>query len=140
MKRTPLNAEIKKYIIDVKSYLICDWKTRNRFIRDLKNDISDFVDENENVSMDDIRKRFGEPQDIAKGFFENADIKKIKRRMNIGRIIAIGIALALLIWAAGVTIAVMDVHIKEPGYFVEYMHDDPIHGETIYETIGDPLE
>ena len=36
MKRAPLNREIKKYIIDVKSYLICDWRTRQKFLKDLK--------------------------------------------------------------------------------------------------------
>ena len=136
MKHTPLNTDIKKYIIDVKSYLICDWKTRNRFIRDLKNDIFDFVDENENVSMDDIRQRFGEPQDIAKGFFENADIKKIKRRMNIGRTVIIGVIAALLIWLGVLLFAVLHPYVDEPtSYVVEYMQDGIVQGEVVHETV-----
>lgn len=134
MKHKPLNTELKKYIVDIESYLICDWRTKNRFIRDLKNDIIDFVDENENVTMDDIRKRFGEPQDIAKGFLENVDLKKIKRRMNIGGIIAIGIAVALFIWAAGVTTIIIDAHSSNEGYFVDEVHDTPENQITVDST------
>lgn len=137
MRGKSLNLEIKKYIMDVQSYLICDWQTKRRFIKDLKNDIVDFVDENENVTIDDVRRRFGEPKDIAMGFFENADIKKIKRRMNIGRIISVGIAMALFIWVAAVTIAVIDLHNEEPGYFVDEMYDGIVQGEIIDDTVGE---
>ena len=74
MKRAPLNREIKKYIIDVKSYLICDWRTRQKFLKDLKNDINDFVDENEEVTIDDVRNRFGEPEKISRSCLEAADL------------------------------------------------------------------
>lgn len=138
MSDTTLNSEIKKYIVDVKSYLICDFRTRRRFINDLKNDIACFVDENENVTMDDVRKRFGEPKDIAKGFFENADIKKIKKRMTIGRTVVIGVIIALLIWLSIWLFVVIHPYIEEPEtYIVEYMHDGDVQEKTIHEIVGE---
>ena len=128
MKRAPLNREIKKYIIDVKSYLICDWRTRQKFLKDLKNDINDFVDENEEVTIDDVRNRFGEPEKISRSFLEGADLKKIKRHMNFCRILAVTAAVALIIWAVGMTVAVID---SSGGYLVTEFDDEIISVERV---------
>ncbi|MDE5963781.1 MAG: hypothetical protein K2G65_00060 [Eubacterium sp.] len=132
MKHKSLNREINKYIIDVKSYLICDWRTRQKFLKDLKNDINDFVDEKEDVTMDDIRDRFGEPEKISRSFLEGADLKKIKRRMNFGRTIIVGVIAALLIWLGVLLFTVIHPYVEEPKtYMVEYMHDETVEGEVI---------
>ncbi len=135
MKRAPLNREIKKYIIDVKSYLICDWRTRQKFLKDLKNDINDFVDEKEDVTIEDIRNRFGEPEKISRSFLEGADLKKIKRRMNFGRTIIVGVIAALLIWLGALLFAVIHPYVEEPKtYIVEEVHDTPENQITIDST------
>ncbi|MDE5974851.1 MAG: hypothetical protein K2G73_09330 [Eubacterium sp.] len=132
MKHKSLNREINKYIIDVKSYLICDWRTRQKFLKDLKNDINDFVDEKEDVTMDDIRDRFGEPEKISRSFLEGADLKKIKIRMNFGRTIIVGVIAALLIWLGALLFTVFHPYVEEPKtYMVEYMHDETVEGEVI---------
>ncbi len=128
MRHKTLNREIKRYIVSVKSYLICDWRTRQKFLKDLKNDINDFVDEKEDVTMDDIRDRFGEPEKISRSFLENADLKKIKRRMNFGRTLAVTAAIALMIWAVGVTVAVID---SSGGYIVTEFDGETISVETV---------
>lgn len=135
MKRAPLNREIKKYIIDVKSYLICDWRTRQKFLKDLKNDINAFADEKEDVTIEDIRDRFGEPEKISRSFLENADLKKIKRRMNFGRTIIVGVIAALLIWLGALLFAVIHPYVEEPKtYIVEEVHDTPENQITIDST------
>ncbi len=136
MKRAPLNREIKKYILDVKSYLICDWRTRQKFLKDLKNDINDFVDENEEVTIDDVRNRFGEPEKISRSFLEGADLKKIKRRMNFGRTIIVGVIAALLIWLGALLFAIIHPYVEEPKtYMVEEMHNGTGEGEVIGEIV-----
>lgn len=135
MKRAPLNREIKKYIIDVKSYLICDWRTRQKFLKDLKNDINAFADEKEDVTIEDIRNRFGEPEKISRSFLEGADLKKIKRRMNFGRTIIVGVIAALLIWLGALLFAVIHPYVEEPKtYIVEEVHDTPENQITIDST------
>lgn len=138
MKDTSLDLEIKRYIVDVKSYLICDFRTRRRFINDLKNDIACFIDETENATMDDVCRRFGEPRDIAKGFFETADIKKIKKRMNIGRTVTIGVIIALVMWLSALLFVIIHPYVEEPkSYIIEYMHDGDVPDATINETVGE---
>lgn len=136
MKRAPLNREIKKYILDVKSYLICDWRTRQKFLKDLKNDINDFVDEKEDVTIEDIRNRFGEPEKISRSFLEGADLKKIKRRMNFGKTIILGVIAALLIWLGALLFAIIHPYVEEPkAYMVEEMHNGTGEGEVIGEIV-----
>lgn len=141
MRHTPLKKEIKRYIFDVKSYLICDWQTRHRFLKDLQNDINAFADEKEDVNIEGIRDRFGEPEKIARSFLEDADLKKIKRRMNFTRIIFIGVTIALSIWLGVWLFTLIHPYVEEPKtYVVEHMCDTPVQGETIHETIGEPVE
>lgn len=133
------NNDINKYIKDIKSFLICDYKTQKKFIDDFKNDVFSYIEDNSVNDIDKISEHFGTPQEIAKGFFENADTKKIKKKMNISRIILIGIIAALLIWIVGVTVAVIDAHPSNDGYFVEEMHDGILMGEIIADSTGEDI-
>lgn len=118
-----LNKDVNKYIREIKSYLICDYKTQNKLVGDIKNRIYEHIEDDLIHNMDDIYKRIGAPQEIVKGFLENADSRKIKKRMNISKTIVIGVIIALLMWGIGVTIAVIDSHFSCDGYIVDEMHD-----------------
>jgi len=118
--------ETKKYIKSVKSLLLCDIQTKRRFIKDFRDDLSGYIEDNNIADIKNVYDHFGTPEQVAKGFLETADIKNIKKKMNIGKIIAAGIALALIIWATGVTIAVIDAHIDTTGgYDVIEEYDGP---------------
>lgn len=135
MNNKQMNKAVNKYIKEVKSYLICDFKTQRKFTGDLKSRIHEHMDNGVINSADDIYQQIGDPQEIVKGFFENADTRKIKRRMNFTRVLMIGIIVFLLIWVTGVIIALVDVHISNNGYMVEEMYDvDPDTGEMTLES------
>ena len=119
-----LKKEINKYIKEIKLNIICDFKTRNKFISDIKNSIFDFVECENIVSMDDIYNHFGTPQQIAKEFFLNADVKKIKRRMNFTKIVLIGIIVALIMWATTLVYAIIDANYIHDGHIVEEIVDE----------------
>lgn len=138
MTNKELNKITNKYIGEVKSLIICDWKTRKKFVGDLKNSIFDYVDYAEVKSIDDISKQFGTPQDIARSFFDSVDIKKVKKRMNISKTIAIGITAALIIWAAGITAIVVD-DIVHPGYIVDEITDEIPEGSVFYGSTDDEV-
>ena len=129
MRDKLLNKEVKKYIKDINSYLICDCSTRNKFIRDLKSDIDEYIEGNSVTDFDSVYNHFGEPRDIAKGFLENADTKKIKRKMDITKVALIAVIIALVMWGIGITAAWIDAHESNTGYNITEM------GETIYQKI-----
>lgn len=118
-----LKRDIKRYIKEIKQNIICDFRTRKKFISDIKNSIYDFAESANAVTMDDIYKHFGKPQEIAKEFLLNADVKKIKKRMNVTKIVLIGIIAALVMWAAGLVYAIIDANVIHSGYYVETIHD-----------------
>lgn len=134
MNNKQMNKAVNKYIKEVKSYLICDFKTQRKFTGDLKSRIHEHMDNGVINSADDIYKQIGDPQEIVKGFFENADTRKIKRRMNFTRVLMIGVIVFLLIWGTGIALEVID-DLYHPGYFVEEMYDvDPDTGEMTLES------
>lgn len=119
-----LKKEINKYIREINSNIICDYKTRKKYIGDIKASVYDYIEENNVTGADEIYKHFGTPQEISKAFFENADIKKIKKRMNFTRIILIGVITVILVWAVALTIDVIDTFESNRGYGYEIVHDE----------------
>ena len=126
-----LDRDIKNYIKEIKSLLICDYKTQNKFIGDIKSRLDEHIENGLINSIDDVYMRMGTPQDIAKAFFENADVKKVKKKMNITKIILIGIIAALLMFAGTLVIEIIDGHSSNNGYIVEEMVDGIDNGDVI---------
>lgn len=116
MSDKEINKNIKKYIKDINSYLICDYGTRNKFISDLKSDIDEYIENNSVTDFDSVYNHFGKPKNIAKGFLENADTKKIKRKMDIAKVVVATVMIALAMWGIGVTSAWIDAHQSNTGY------------------------
>ena len=118
-----LKKDINQYIKEIKQNIICDFKTRKKFISDIKNSIYDFVECENSTSIDDVYHHFGTPQQIAKEFFVNADVKKIKRRMNFTKVVFVGVFVALLMFGTALVIELVDAHSSNHGYGVEYIAD-----------------
>lgn len=91
-----LKKEINQYIKEIKLNIICDFKTRKKFISDLKNSIYDFVECENIFSIDGVYNHFGTPRQIAKEFFLNLDFRKIKRKLNFTKGVIVGAAAALI--------------------------------------------
>lgn len=135
-----LDKDIKNYIKEVKSLLICDYKTQNKFIGDIKCRLDEHIENGLIDNIDDVYKRMGTPQDIAKAFFENADVKKVKKKMNITKIILIGIIAALLMLAGTLVIEIIDGHSSNNGYIVDEMVDGEEYNEITVSSIGEETE
>ncbi|MEZ3420994.1 MAG: hypothetical protein K1V95_03640 [Eubacterium sp.] len=118
-----LEQEINRYLKEIKSNIICDFKTKRKYICDLKTSIYDFAEENHVNDFKQVYQQFGPPREIAKTFFEQADIKKIKKRMDFTRILLIGVIIALVMWAGVLIYAVIDANITNPGYYEEWIGD-----------------
>lgn len=126
MSDKQFKKDLKKYIKDINSYLICDCGTRNKFISDLKSDIDEYIESKSITDFSAVRNHFGEPRDIAKGFLETADTKKIKRKMNITRVALIAVIVALVMWGIGITVELIDAHRDYAGYSITGIRDASI--------------
>lgn len=114
-----LQTEINKYIKEIKSLVFCNSKTLKGFLNDFKNDILNYVDENNVTDILNVIQHFGTPEEVAKGFLESTDLKKIKKRIQIKNFILVAIIVFILIWALSVTFATLESLKSVNGYFVE---------------------
>lgn len=118
-----MKKDIDNYIKEINANIICDFKTRKKYLADIKNSIYDYIDEANAENMDEIYNQFGTPQEISKSFFDGADIKKIKKRMNFTKVIIIGAVIALAMFAVALMASFVDVYKSNRGYGVEYIAD-----------------
>ena len=98
-----LKKDINQYIKEIKLNIICDFKTRKKFISDLKISIYDFVECENIFSVDEVYRHFGTPQQIAKEFFLGLNFRKIKRKMNYTKGVIVGTVVSLI----GVAVVLM---------------------------------
>lgn len=93
-----LEKEISRYLNDIKCLMPGDNSSKRKYLRGLKNEIYDYAEENEVVSMGDIVLHFGEEEEVAKLYVDTLDVKSIKRKYNFRRIIISVLISALVVW------------------------------------------
>ena len=123
-----LRNETKKYLKEVRSLLFCDAKTLKSFLKDFENDVTNFANDNGVTDMQQIIEHFGTPDQVARGFFETTDLRKIKKRLQVKRYILCGILAVALIWAVILTFIATDIHKSNNGNYVNTVnHINIIH-------------
>lgn len=118
-----LQNEIKKYIKDIRSLLFCDSKTLKSFLKDFENDVINFADDNGVTDMQQIVEHFGAPDQVARGFFETTDLRKIKKRMQVKQYILCGVLVAVFVWALCLMRLTVYEHKENNGTFVRTVNE-----------------
>ena len=114
-----IDKDIKNYLNDISTYLVCTKKQKKIILEDIKTSIRDYIETTNINDMSEIYNHFGSPEDIAKTYLANfvkpADIKKVVSKKKV---LIIAIVIALVIFATGVITIVIENN-KEHGYIVE---------------------
>ena len=126
-----INTQLRRYYRQIRSWLPCDRKQKNRCIQELSESMIGFLEQKPNASFQDIVDRFGTPQQIASAFIEETDTQKLLHSLKIRKRIVMWVATGII--AALLTLAV--------GLGVElYILDDIAHGYVITDIIeSDPV-
>lgn len=85
------DRERKRYLKNINDLLICSSKKRKQFLHDFNSNIDDFLQNNPDASLDDLKNAMGTPQEIADGFMENISSKDIKKRLSIKKLLLIAV-------------------------------------------------
>lgn len=104
---TALEFELNDYLKDIKRNMICSNSIKKLFIKDFKNRIDEYLDENPNTSIDDIINNFGNPEDIVRSFNDELEYYKNKSRKRLIIVIVISVVSLVIIGLLGVAIADM---------------------------------
>lgn len=107
--------EINRYIKDIKKELLYGTKESRQFLKELKQNVTDYAEENQNADMAQVTEQFGKPEDIAATFFEQYDKNEIKHKVNVRRVAVIVGIMMFLVFAIGVSVIVMENR-EEIGY------------------------
>lgn len=93
-----IENEINSYISDVRKNLVCNRKIKKQTVTDLRNSVFDYAENNNITDINLIYKHFGSPEELAKSFMTENDLKYLKRKIIIRRIIlaVVFIILALI--------------------------------------------
>ena len=79
---TKINKDIEKYLSQVKSYLHCKKADKDVILEDIRTAVFEFSEEFAIESIDDIYRRFGTPEEIAKAYLSDAEPQNIKKAIN----------------------------------------------------------
>lgn len=114
-----IEKEIEAYVAEIKKNLICPASEQNRIIDDIKNNIFDFVDENNITNISKIYEHFGDPKDIAGQFIQDIEPGRIKKAVNIRKVLIIVAIVIIVMIAITLLITIINSHNSVNGYFVE---------------------
>ena len=114
---TEINKDIEKYLSQVKAYLPCKKSDKAVILEDIRQAISEFAENSAIQSIDDIYKRFGTPEEIAKAYLSDAEPNNIKKAINIRKVFVIAVVIALSMLALTFLIIIIDSHSNEIIYY-----------------------
>ena len=100
--------EINRYIKDIKKELLYSSKQSREFLAGLRQNVCDFAAENENADMAQVTEQFGKPEEIAATFFEQYDKNKIKRKVNVRRVIIAAVIAVMLMISSTLATVIID--------------------------------
>ena len=112
----PLKKELKRYKREIKHCLLCDTKQTKRFLTDFSASIDLFIAEQNAAEIETIRNHFGQPDQIAKAFFAQADINEIRKKIRTKRLLAGFLIAIVVLWGVFVGWAALDSIISNHGH------------------------
>ena len=93
-----LDDEINSYLADVRKNLVCNGKIKKQTLADIRSSVFDYAQSNHVTDINMIRKHFGTPEELARSFMPENDIKSIKKKILFRRmtLALVGLLLAVL--------------------------------------------
>ena len=104
---TEINKDIEKYLSQVKAYLPCKKSDKAVILEDIRQAIYEFAENSAIQSIDDIYKRFGTPEEIAKAYLSDAEPKNIKKAIRLRKVLVwavVAVVLAFVIFLLSIFI------------------------------------
>lgn len=100
--------EIRKYVREVKKYLMCTIKEKNSISKNVMSAVLTYTEENNIQDIDEIYMHFGTPKAVAKQYLPDADLKAVKRKLIFRRILISVLSVIISAFAIYVTIMIIE--------------------------------
>ena len=124
-----MTVELEAYLKEVdRRLLVCPKQRRLSLLKELRGNISAFLDERPQTTAQEVRACFGAPEEIAAGFLKSLPDEELNKQLHI-RKKALAFVKVVTIVLAVALISVIGFHVYD-GYTYS-------HGETIYHQSTD---
>ena len=124
-----MKSKIGEYCKELKPLLICPPKDAKRCIADIRKTAKRYQQEQPGITMDDILKMLGDPEDVAEAFLATLDSKQVERYRHRKKLFS-----RLFLCAAALFVAVSVYRV----YY--YMVNPPGFSCTTEVYISEPVE
>jgi len=121
---------VAQYVREVNKEIIATPKQKRKLFGDLRSDIHERIADGKIASYEDVIAHFGTPEQVAKDFFATANIKEIKKRLMIRRIIVAAVVCCVFIYFAYYSLVVEQRIDAIHRYVAESLEAD---GSIVYE-------
>lgn len=88
--------ELKHYYKEIKKNLICPYSTKKKILRELKENIDNYLLEFPNSDIEEIKEHFGTPENLGEFLLEQDSAKKALNNNYFVKIIIILISIIIL--------------------------------------------
>lgn len=117
------DKELKQYFKQIKLLLPLRRKKEKQFLKELQENVAEFIALNPNCSFADIRSHFGRPQDVVKDYLstmDSADLCKqvcVRKRIKHAAAVILSLCLIAFLLHAGV---VYKIYLDEKNQVIKH--------------------
>lgn len=113
--------DLKKYYRKIRNSLMCKVKLKNKILKDIKNEVEEYLEQNPNSFFENIIEHFGSPEAIAEEFAISSNVdyttkSKIHRILKLSFITLLVLA---LIFTIATSIVIIANNKRTAGYYYE---------------------
>lgn len=127
VRKTP--SPLRKYLCRVRSWLPCPGSMKRMILSDIQDNALVFLQENPEADYAQLEAHFGTPDRLAANYIQDLDTRKLLRELRLKRritaIVFSVLITALLVWTAGVVVAVVDNARFNEDYYGGYHEISP---------------
>lgn len=117
---TTLEPALRQYYREIRSYLPCSRKHKDRILNEIRTNILHYLEENPEVDFAGIQARFGSPKTIAAAYVDDMDTEELLHALRVRKQIISAVVSAviavLLLWASFVSLAYVQHQIETNGH------------------------
>lgn len=119
---------LKRYYREISSWLPCSRKLKKQIIGQIQRCVEEYLEQNPDADIAQLKNHFGDPQTIAATYVENTGtaeiLKDLRIRKRIIRIVATVMAFILIMWASVVTWVAIEANKEVNGQYEYSVHKD----------------
>jgi len=122
------DKEIRDYYRQIERCLPGSAKAKKRIMDSIRQSVGNYLEENPKADMAAVQSHFGTPNSIAASYVEQMDTEEVIKRFDIKKtvigIVCGALVLSLVMWGAGLLIALIDGHDSESGYIETHIVEE----------------